>query len=820
MESDRSLSHVFEKDASMRNRYLNNNLRPFRKMLARVRSIDFSDCRKRDFRTHMNLLRNRLSEGGPLSALIPETFALVAEAIRRTLHLSPYDAQLLAALSMNEGRVIEFLTGEGKTLVAVFVAALRALDGKGVHILTFNDYLAERDARWMGPVYSLLGLSVGFIRETSSPEERKAAYRCDITYVTAREAGFDYLRSFLVSDESELVHRPFHYAIIDEADSIMIDEARVPMVIAGEQTDKIPLRRDLFETIRDLTPGIHFETDEYSETIFLTEDGIREIEVRLGVPNLFETGEDLSESLLPAGSDSIDPMFSEKPSVDLFTQANVILPALFLLKKDVDYIVRDGEVRLVDEFTGRVSLFRRWPDGLQAAVELKEGINRHKGGIVLNSVTFRHFIRMYPDFCGMTGTACSAAPEFAQFYDKAVTVIPPNTACIRKDLPDYIYTHSDVKYRALIDEIRHVSETCRPILVGTASVEESERISALLREEKIAHEVLNARNDEREAEIIADAGKPGAITISTNMAGRGVDIRLGGHDESEREKVCALGGLYVIGTNRHESVRIDNQLRGRAGRQGDPGESRFFISLEDPMLVKYRIGEALSEKFRLVRSETRIDSRSVRSAIRHTQRVVEGQNFDTKTTLEKYSFMPNEQRKLVENKRMNILRGKDALRVLETGDSPLLQKLLSDISENEYRRIRKQVELYAINRCWADHWVAVQNALDGVEIVSMLRGDPFLTYNQHLIEAFEHFEEHLNRTVLSLFESLRIHDGAAELPDIGIARSGATFSYLVHDGSEESAFVSDFALAYLNAPFYLMLLLFHRFFNRSSDREE
>lgn len=784
----------------MSRRYLNNNLRPFRRVVRDIHTYDYSEYEQADFVAHIQNLRARLTDGASLRDITNETFALVFEAVKKTLGITPFDSQLFAALAMNDGRIIELPTGEGKTLAAVFVASLRALSGKGVHIMTFNDYLAGRDAQWMGPIYELLGFSVGSIRESSSPADRKAAYRCDITYVTSREAGFDYLRTFLVTNENDIVHRPFHYAIIDEADSIMIDEARVPMVIAGERSDTVRIRPELYTSVRALKENIHYKTDEYEENIFLTDEGILQLEKDLGIENLF--AEDAPDT------------------VDVLTQVNVILPALHLLQKDVDYIVRDGQVQLVDAFTGRVSKLRQWPDGLQAAVEMKENVTRRTGGMIMNRVTFQHFINLYPGFCGMTGTAVSAAPEFAQFYDIPVTVIPPNRPCIRKDLPDVIFTHREAKYHRLITEIMNIHATGRPILVGTCSVEESELIADRLREKDIPIKVLNARNDEREAQIIADAGKRGSVTISTNMAGRGVDIRLGGSDGSGHEEICSLGGLYVVGTNRHESVRIDLQLRGRAGRQGDPGESCFFVSLQDPMLTKYRIGDALSRKFRLSLQADPIRSRAVRSAIAHTQRVVEGQNFDTKTTLSKYSFMPNEQRKLIEKKRMNILFGKDSLGVLEKHDRPLLDRISNRISDAEYHRARKHIELFALNRCWADHLVAVQSGLDGVEIVSMLKGDPFLTYNQRLIEAFEHFEEHLNQTVIRLFESLKIDDGIVDLPHTGVEHPTSTRTYLVHDGTEEQSFVNDFAMAYLNAPFYLALKIIHHFFGKSENTDK
>ncbi|OGD21138.1 MAG: accessory Sec system translocase SecA2, partial [Candidatus Aminicenantes bacterium RBG_13_59_9] len=501
-------------------------------------------------------LRARVaSEPHPERAAV-EAFALVYEACCRTIELVPHDVQMVAGLAMLERRIAELPTGEGKTLAAVFPAYLQALTGRGVHILTFNDYLARRDAAWMGPIYRLLGLSVGFVQEGMSKPEKRSAYACDVSYATAKEAGFDFLRDQLANETDDLVHRPFHVALVDEADSILVDEARIPLVISGAAGEFNTDAERLAPLIRRLVPGRDYETDEEKRNVFPTDAGLEKLEQSLGCGDLYSSH---NEQLLAA--------------------VHCALHAAVLLQRDVDYIVRNGRIEIVDEFTGRIMEKRHWPDGLQAAVEAKENLFHGSEGRILGSITLQHYFRLYPQLCGMTATALPSAAELEEFYGLSVAVIPPHRPCIRVDHPDVVFTHKKAKMRALIQEITDVHASGRPILVGTLSVRESEELAAALKESGVHCDVLNAKNDELEAKIIAEAGRLGAVIVSTNMAGRGTDIRLGGGNEAEREEVAALGGLYVIGTNRHESLRIDRQLRGRSGRQGDPGSSRFFISL-------------------------------------------------------------------------------------------------------------------------------------------------------------------------------------------------------------------------------------------------
>ncbi|MBO9600194.1 MAG: accessory Sec system translocase SecA2 [Cohnella sp.] len=499
---------------------------------------EWSDDRLKD---ESMRLRNEAKAGAPLDELLIDAYSFVCEAARRTLGMRPFEVQIMAAIALHEGNLVEMQTGEGKTLAAVMPAYLNALTGRGVHVLTFNDYLANRDAQWMGPIYRFLGLSAVAVQSGMSLAGKKQAYSADITYVTAKEAGFDYLRDSIAMNADDTVHRPFHYAIVDEADSLLLDEARVPLVIAGEAaTDGDDCAR-FADVAKQLRREEHFVFDEFRRNVYITEAGSDKIESLLHCGNLYESH-----------------------NSHLLTSINCALHAEALLQRDVDYIVRDGGIELIDEYTGRVAENRHLPDGLQAALEAKEGLKPKAGGQVLGTVTLQHLLSLYPTISGMTATAQVSAFEFEDIYSLQVVRIPPNRPCIRIDHPHRIFTHKEAKLKALVAEIASVHATGRPILIGTSSVEESGILAERLRMIGVSCHVLNAKNDSEEAEIIAKAGVIGAVTVSTNMAGRGVDIRLGGGDAKQAETVAGLGGLYVIGTHVNESVRIDDQLRGRA----------------------------------------------------------------------------------------------------------------------------------------------------------------------------------------------------------------------------------------------------------------
>jgi preprotein translocase subunit SecA len=772
-------------------KFIEKDLRPYLQALPEIKKHILPDATPEDLLRIMTDLKKRAAEGAAREDLLPEVFAAVYTAVERALSITPHDAQLLASAAMAEGRLIELPTGEGKTLAAVFPACLEALTGEGVHVLTFNDYLAKRDALWMEPVYAMLGFRTAYIRETSDTDARKAAYTADITYLTAKEAGFDYLREFLAYDASQICRRPFHFAILDEADSILIDEARIPLVISGDIPSRVEMDRRMIETVRSCEKDLHYITDEYSNNISLTEEGIAYIEKSLGLENLYD-----------------------EANHDLVSKINVFLQAEFLLKKDVDYIVRNSEVQLVDEFTGRVDRNREWPDGLQAAVELKEGLTPKEHGLVMNRITLRDFLRFYPRFCGMTGTAVDSAYEFYEFYGKLVTVIPPQIPCIRIDYEDRLFADTKAKMNALCEEIETVHLTGRPILIGTHTIRESELLADKLRFRIPELRVLNAKNDEEEAKIIADAGKRSAVTISTNMAGRGVDIRLGGMNGEQYAEVRKLGGLYVIGTNRHESRRIDKQLRGRAGRQGDPGESRFFVSFEDDLMQKYRLRESLPKT---IKEDSRgaVTSRAAVRAVSHTQRVSEGQITDAKITLSKYSILVEDHRRIVHEKRMQILMGSDSLAVLEKTDSAKCEEIRKQIPEAEYLAGRKHIELYAINLCWADYLTIAENALDEVQMLSQVREDPLMHFNNRLVKAFDGLEVHIKDTVRELFSRVVITDGKIDFGEMGIKGPSSTRTYLVNDGTENFGMINDLIASAnaVSAPLYALYQVvdyFHR----------
>ena len=611
--------------------------------------------------------RRRLENGESPDDLLPEVFAVVREVSKRTIGLRHFDVQLMGGMALHEGKITEMKTGEGKTLVATLAVVLNALSGKGVHVVTVNDYLARRDAEWMGPIYSFLGLTVGVIYAYMEQEERFAAYRADITYGTNSEFGFDYLRDNMATSEDYLVQRGHSYCIVDEVDSILIDEARTPLIISGPSDDNVDMYTLSDRVARQLREGRDYEKDEKERNVAMTEAGIARCEELLKMPELF----------------------SDAAHSDLAHRIVQALKAHVLFQKDVHYVVKDGEILIVDEFTGRLMVGRRYSDGLHQAIEAKEGVKVGRESQTLATITLQNYFRMYRKLAGMTGTAATEAEEFKEIYGLEVIVVPTNVDMIREDNPDAIYRTVTEKFAAVADEIQESHTLGCPVLVGTTSIENSERISKLLKARKIPHQVLNAKHHEREAQIVAQAGHLGAVTVATNMAGRGTDILLGGNPEflarealrsetpepskeqevhasllakfreqcrAERERVKELGGLKIIGTERHEARRIDNQLRGRAGRQGDPGSSRFYLSLEDDLLRLFgseRI-QGLMEKLGMEEGES-IEHPLLTKAIASAQKKVEEMHFDIRKQLLAYDNVMNRQREAVYTERQQIL---------------------------------------------------------------------------------------------------------------------------------------------------------------------
>ena len=582
-----------------------------------------------------------------LDAVLPEVFALVREASTRVLGMRHYDVQLLGAMALHNGKIAEMKTGEGKTLVATLAVILNSLEGKGVHVVTVNDYLAKRDAEWMGRLYNFLGLSVGVIVAGLSDEQRKEAYGADITYGTNNEFGFDYLRDNMKFYAEQLVQRGHHYAIVDEVDSILIDEARTPPIISGASDESTDLYQKVDEVVRTLEKEKHYTVDEKGKTASLTDEGVLYVEEQLGIENLYDTA-------------------------NITAQHHVLqsLKAHTVFRRDVDYIVKDDQVVIVDEFTGRLMAGRRFSDGLHQALEAKEHVTVAAENQTLASITFQNYFRMYDKLSGMTGTADTEAVEFAQIYGLEVSTIPPNRPMVRKDMPDLIYRTRREKMQAIIQAIKELHATGQPVLVGTISIETSELISQLLKREGVPHSVLNAKHHAQEAEIVAQAGQAGKVTIATNMAGRGTDIKLG-------EGVVELGGLHILGTERHESRRIDNQLRGRSGRQGDPGSSRFYLSLEDDLMRLFGSDRlsGLMQKLGMQEGEP-IENNMVSRAIENAQKRVEGHHFEIRKTLLDYDNVMNQQRTVIYSLRRDLMQEPDL--------EPILNEYLSDLLDDMY----------------------------------------------------------------------------------------------------------------------------------------
>lgn len=616
------------------NRFSERELRRYRAVVEEINRLEpkMQSLSDDALRHQTDEFKERLAKGETLEDLLPEAFAVVREASRRVLNMRHFDVQLIGGMVLHEGRIAEMKTGEGKTLVATLPVYLNALLGRGVHVVTVNDYLARRDANWMGKVYEFLGLTVGLIQHDMEAPERRRAYAADVTYGTNNEFGFDYLRDNMVLSLDDVVQRELYYAIVDEVDSILIDEARTPLIISGQADRPTELYYTFARIANNLKEGVDYTVDEKMKAVAPTEAGVAKVERMLGVPNLYDDAH-----------------------LDLSHYLNQALKAKALMRRDRDYVVKDGQVIIVDEFTGRLMFGRRYSDGLHQAIEAKEGLKIEDETQTLATITFQNYFRMYKKLAGMTGTAITEEEEFRKIYGLDVIVVPTHRPMIRKDYPDVVYKTEAAKFRAVVREIEELYAVGRPVLVGTVSIEKSERLSEMLKRRGIPHNVLNAKYHEKEAEIIARAGQRGAVTIATNMAGRGTDIVLG-------EGVAEMGGLHIIGTERHESRRIDNQLRGRAGRQGDPGSSRFYLSLEDDFLRLFAAATLSNLMDRLgVQEDEPIESPMLTRAIESAQKKVEARNFDARKHVLQYDDVMNLQREVIYKQRRDILT-KESLR--------------------------------------------------------------------------------------------------------------------------------------------------------------
>ncbi len=770
-----------------------------------------------------------LAAGKALDDLLVPAFAVAREAARRSLGMRPYDVQLMGGIVLHQGKIAEMKTGEGKTLMATLPVYLNALAGKGVHVVTVNDYLARRDSEWMGRIYRFLGLSVGVIQHDLSDVERKSAYGCDVTYGTNNELGFDYLRDNMKFDLGSMVQRPHFYAIVDEVDSILIDEARTPLIISGPSEESVDKYYKIDRIIPRLERGEEIEeedgskyttgdflVDEKAHSAALTDDGVAKVEKLLAVENLYD----------PA-------------NMEILHGVNQALRAHALFKRDVDYLIQDGKVVIVDEFTGRMMPGRRWSDGLHQAVEAKEGVKIERENQTLATITFQNYFRMYEKLAGMTGTADTEATEFGQIYKLDVVVIPTNRPMVRDDRADLVYRTVAEKWNAVVEEIQDCHERGQPTLVGTVSIEKSEMLSTMLKRKGIKHVVLNAKYHEKEASIVAQAGRKGAVTIATNMAGRGTDIVLGGNPEGlalgeahpekepeahaaaleryhqlcteEREAVLVAGGLHILGTERHESRRIDNQLRGRSGRQGDPGSSRFYLSLEDDLMRIFGATEGVKNLMgRLGMEEGEaIENRMVSRSIERAQKQVEGRNFEVRKHLLEYDDVMNKQREAIYRLRRDILDGNEGrdylleiasgivdslieahcpaksdprdwtlselatqfleyfdidlraagVRPEELGVEPLREKLNGAV-EAKYtdreerlgseliRLLERDVMLRVVDHSWKDHLLALDHVKEGISLRGYGQRDPLNEYKKESYDLFEAMKERVEDTIV------------------------------------------------------------------------
>jgi len=814
---------------------------------ARIEALDtkMSVLSDGELREYTFKFKKRLEDGATLDDILPEAFAVAREAAWRVLGMKPFKVQLMGGIALHEGRIAEMRTGEGKTLVATLPAYLNALTGKGVHIVTVNDYLAKRDSQWMGKIFTFLGLEVGLIVHGLSYEERKKSYACDITYGTNNELGFDYLRDNMVRSKEAMVQRELNYAIIDEVDSILIDEARTPLIISGPGDKSTSMYQTVDRVISRLKKG-DWDTDEKEKNIFLTDEGIKKVEYAFKVDNL-----------------------SDPENVELSHHVQQALKANFIMKRDVDYVVRDGEVVIVDEFTGRLMQGRRYSDGLHQAIEAKENVKVERESKTLATVTFQNYFRMYKKLCGMTGTAKTEEEEFRGIYSLDVVTIPTNLPMQRVDQNDAVYTKLKYKYAAIVADIEDCAKRGQPVLVGTVSVEKSEFLSKLIKAKGIKHNVLNAKNHEREAEIVAQAGRFGAVTIATNMAGRGTDIILGGNPETmakqelkrlgvdedliarasgheassdeelmatrarlneliaeykketlaEKEKVLAVGGLRIIGTERHESRRIDNQLRGRAGRQGDPGSSKFYLSFEDDLMRRFG-GERMAmimQSFNLD-TDMPVDMAIMSRQIESAQKKVESVNYASRKHVLEYDDVMNKQREIIYSQRRMVLEGENVhdfiMGMLEdlideavdtfwndggengpdlnsltdyleqqflprglisftesqiaTLTSQSLKEAILKEAKEEYARheeanspeamrsLERQVLLQTVDRKWMDHIDDMASLREGISLRALAQRDPVVEYKREGFDMFDEMTYAIKQETVKLLFAIRV----------------------------------------------------------------
>lgn len=680
-----------------------------------------------------------------------EIAAAVTEVILRKMGLKLFVCQLETAFALYNGHIAELPTGEGKTLAAVVAAIMFVKAGRKVQILVFNDYLAKRDATDNKEIFEFCGVSVGYITEATPITARSNEYAKDVLYIPAREAGYDCIRNFVAYSAGDVTGGEYDVAIVDEADSILIDEASIPLVLAGKAENNVADEAKIMDAVKKLT-DTDYDIDDQNAQIWLNDEGIKKTEKLLLLDNLYSND-----------------------NTEVLSDVNTALQAIHMLERDKDYIVRDGKIAVIDESTGRIAANRKFPNALQRFVELKEGITDNINTKIYCTMTIGAFMEQYKTLSGMTGTAATSANEFETTYGLRTVVMEPHTPCIREDHPDEIFLTNSERDSAVLEKIVSVNKKGQPILIGTASVKESEELSLKLSEKGIEHTVLNARNDEKEAQIIANAGRPYSVTVSTNMAGRGVDIKLGGADEKEKDFVYSVGGLYVISTSINRSRRIDNQLKGRAGRQGDPGESRFFISLEDETIAPFfddeqKEGTPSSEKEKF-------------SMVRTAQKTLEGNEAEARYTLKKYSYIIEYQRKLISKYRLELLRGETTADILKEMDFDRYLELETSVGKEEIEKAETLLSLYFINQHFSNYLESMEEFKSGIHLTMIAGKNPFDEFNRAAISSFEEMNNDMRFDVLSKMQEAEVSDGKIELGYLGFAPTTGTWTYMVDDSA-------------------------------------
>ena len=789
----------------------NRVIKSFHPLVDRINELEpkYQAMNDDELRAQTDLFKQQLKDGKTLDSLLCDAFATVREASVRTLQMRHFDVQLIGGMVLHQGNISEMKTGEGKTLVATLAAYLNALTGRGVHVVTVNDYLATRDTDWMGQIYRFLGMTVGTIVHGLDDEERKEAYNADITYGTNNEFGFDYLRDNMKYSRGHFVQRDHHFAIVDEVDSILIDEARTPLIISGPAEKSTQLYYQVDIVIPRLKEEDHYTIDEKARQVVLTEEGVKIVENGLGVENLYD-----------------------HKNMEILHHVNQALKAHTLFKRDVDYIVKQGEVIIVDEFTGRLMPGRRYSDGLHQALEAKEKVKIENENQTLASITFQNYFRMYEKLSGMTGTADTEAAEFKKIYDLDVVVIPTNMPMIRKDYPDVIYRTKKEKYEAVINEIQELNRKGQPVLVGTISIDDSEKLSAMLKKRGVPHNVLNAKNHEGEAQIVANAGQAGTVTISTNMAGRGTDIKLG-------EGVTGLGGLHILGTERHESRRIDNQLRGRSGRQGDPGSSRFYLSMDDDLLRIFG-GERMSKIMdRLGMEEGEpIEAKILSRGIENAQAKVEAHNFEGRKHVLEYDDVMNQQREVIYRQRREILSGESLRPSIEEMIEGMIENIASTyaddrthaqdwdwegineqmfaqfgirvdldeqareklkakefeellfkaamevydakeqaIGSEQFRNLEEYVMLRTVDSLWKDHLLSMDHLREGIGLRGYAQQQPLIVYKKEGFEMFQDMISRIQEEVVRMLFFVRFEEEPQAIEEVKPKEQEMTFSH-------------------------------------------